>query len=386
MTNRIKIEKLVYEGKGMGLLDGKPVFVPYVAAGETVEIEITRRHRQYLEAKLVKVVEAAPERTDPPCPYYGECGGCQWQHLRYETQLEWKQKILEKTLKRVAKIENPKVLATIPSPKTFGWRSRVTLHGNERGLLGFYRPNSYSVVDIEKCLIAEERVNEQLTELRKNRITKRDYEINVSGKKGFTQVNPEQNENLKNLLKSWAEKLPHETIVELFCGSGNLTEVLSPLAKNCIAVDSDRTAISSTVHGEHLKTVHGEHLKTVHGEHLKTVHGEHLKTVHGEPVEPCNPQFLCTDSIKFFSQYKPEKPLDLLVLDPPRDGAAGVVEGVIKTKPKNILYLSCNPETLARDLKFLKDFAGYQLVQTQPIDMFPQSYHIESLNLITSII
>ena len=172
MTEKIKIEKLVYEGKGMGLLNGKPVFVPYVAAGETVEAEITRRHRQYSEAKLIAVLEPAPERVDPPCPYYGKlatpkpqrgeggCGGCQWQHLSYAAQLEWKQKILEETLRQAAKIENPKVLPTIPSPKEFGWRSRVTLHGNERGEIGFYAPESYRVIDIERCLIVEEGVNE----------------------------------------------------------------------------------------------------------------------------------------------------------------------------------------------------------------------------------
>lgn len=355
MTLTIKIEKLVYEGKGMGLLDSKPVFVPYVAAGETVEVEMNRHHRQYLEAKLIKILEPSLQRVEPPCPYYGECGGCQWQHLSYEAQLEWKQKILEETLRRVGKIENPKVLPTIPSPKEFSWRSRVTLHGDEKGRLGFYKPNTYSVVDIEKCLIVDDGVNEQLTQLRKEKITKRDYEINVSGKKGFTQVNPEQNENLKNLLKTWAEKIPHETVVELFCGSGNLTEVLIPIAKKIIAVDSDRTAIDLATQLLHSYTSTLLHLK-------------------------------CTDSVKFFAQYKPEEPLDLLVLDPPRDGAAGAVEGVLKTKPKNIFYISCNPETLARDLKFLKDFAQYKLVQTQPIDMFPQSYHIESLSWITPII
>ncbi|MDP2599625.1 MAG: class I SAM-dependent RNA methyltransferase [Deltaproteobacteria bacterium] len=349
MTEKIKIEKLVYEGKGMGLLDGRPVFVPYVMAGDTVEVEITRRHRQYSEAKLIAVLEPAPERVEPPCPYYGKCGGCQWQHLSYAAQLEWKQKILEETLLRVAKIENPKVLPTIPSPKELGWRSRFTFHGNDRGEIGFYEPESYRVVDIEKCLIAEDGVNEQLKRLKtedQRPKTKRDYEINTSGKKGFTQVNPLQNENLKKLLKEWAEKVPHQTIVELFCGSGNLTEVLIPLAKNIVAVDSDRTAID-------------------------------LATSSFFSI-----QFHCTDSVKFFAQYKPEAPLDLLVLDPPRDGAAGVVEGVMKTRPKNILYISCNPETLARDLKFLKDFANYELVQSQPIDMFPQSYHIESLSWI----
>ncbi|OGQ04498.1 MAG: hypothetical protein A2W61_07490 [Deltaproteobacteria bacterium RIFCSPLOWO2_01_44_7] len=288
------------------------------------------------------------DRIEPPCPYFGKCGGCQWQHISYETQLEWKQKTLEETLWRTAKIENPHVLPTIPSPKTFGWRSRVTLHGDQKGNIGFFAPNTHKVVDIERCLIVEDSVNEQLAQLRQNKnYLKKDYEVRSTNEKGFTQVNPLQNENLKGLLKEWALKLPHDTIVELFCGSGNFTEVLIPMAKKIVAIDCDRESI--------------------------------------EQAQKSFPavEFICTDGVRYFAKFKPEEPLDLLVLDPPRDGAGGVVEGVIKTKPKNILYISCNPDTLARDLKYLKDFAGYTLVQTQPIDMFPMSHHIESLSLVS---
>lgn len=352
----ITIEKLVYEGFGIGPLEGKPVFVPYVLPGETVKVRIVRRHRHYCHADLVEVLKAAPERIIPPCPYFGKCGGCQWQHIPYQTQLLWKQKILEETLIRMGKMTDPKVLPTIPSPKQFGWRSRVTVHADESGKIGFFAGGTHQVVDVEECLICEDEINEKLRKLRsKNGKQKTDYALKTGEERGFTQVNRLQNENLKKRVRDWAMEVPHDHIVELFCGSGNFTEVLIPMAQKVVAVDSDQAAISLT------------------HQHTGT-----LRLRSGQ----ASAQFFCTDAIRFWSQYKPEQPVDLLVLDPPRDGAAGIVEGVIKHRPQNILYISCNPATLARDLKFLNDFAGYGLVQTQPVDMFPMSYHIESLSWI----
>jgi len=344
MQATIEIEKLIFGGQGLGRFEGKPVFVNFVLPGETVIVEIIKRRRKYLEAKLIKVVNSSSDRMDPPCSYFGQCGGCQWQHIRYETQCHWKESILKETLQRTAQIPKPKILPTIPSPKTLGWRRRVVFHGDEEGKVGFYKPNSHRVVDIEQCSIAEEQVNEELQKIRSQKERqKNNYAV---GGEAFAQVNPLQNENLKKLLKEWATPLPHQTILELFCGSGNLTEALIPLTKNIIAVDSEATAIDAAKEK-------------------------------WEEIE-----FICSDAVRFYAKHTPKDPLDLLILDPPRDGAGGIIEGVIKTKPKNILYISCNPASLARDLKFLKDFASYELAQSQPIDMFPHSYHIESLSWI----
>lgn len=347
----VTIEKLVQGGKGLGFFKEKPVFVPYTLPGEKVRVQILRYKSKVYDGKLLEVLEPSPNRVTPPCPYFGECGGCQWQHMTYETQLKLKQVIIRETLERIGEIGNPNVLATLGSPQPFGWRSRVTFHGNEKGEIGFYAPNSHRVIDIEKCLIVEEEVNQRLEKIRsqptevKNR--KRDYEVRSTDEKGFTQVNREQNETLKKVVFGWAEKLPHDHLVELFCGSGNFTEGFIPLAKKCVAVDCSKEAI------------------------------EVAKKKYPET------KFVCTDAIRYFAHYRSEIPLDLLVLDPPRDGAAGVVEGVIQTKPKNILYISCHPATLARDLKFLKEFAGYQLMECQPIDMFPQSHHVETVSWIS---
>ena len=344
----IKIEKLIEGGKGLGRYNNKPVFVPQVLPGETVAVRVIDQRRHYMEAELKEIIEASPDRIEPECPYFGLCGGCQWQAIPYAKQLEAKRDIVRETLKRIGKIEAPIIEPTLPSPQTFGWRSRVTLHGNERGEIGFYRPKSYSIVDIEKCLIVDDAINTQLAELRAiGPKQKQDYELRATRQKGFTQVNPAQNEQLKTLLKEWIADLPHQTVTELFCGGGNFTQILIPLAEKITAVDSDRQCI------------------------------DHAQETLTNPKA----EFICTDAVKWFA--KQNNPIDLLLIDPPRDGAGGVVEGVLKTKPKNIVYISCNPATLARDIAFLRDFAGYRLVKNRPIDMFPHSFHIESISLLT---
>lgn len=341
----VKIEKLAAGGRGIGHHNGKPVFVSGVLPGEEVEAEIEVYRRGVYEARCRKVLKPAPERIEPACPVFGHCGGCQWQHIAYEVQLLWKETIVRETLQRIGKIADPKVLPAVPSPKTYHWRSRVTLHGNEKGEIGFFAPNSYRVVDIDACTVANENINDQLKMLRqRGEKVRKDYELRDTTIQGFTQVNPEQNEILKKEVIRRASSLPHDTIVELFCGNGNLTHGLIPLASKIIAVDADRRAITEAGDPEH---------------------------------------FLCTDAIRFFSRNPDWPSLDLLVLDPPRDGAGGVVEGVLKHRPKNILYVSCNPATLARDLKYLSDFAGYRLVECLPLDMFPQSHHVEVLARIT---
>ena len=162
----------------MGLLDGRPIFVSSVLPGETVRVKIIRRHKQFFEAELLEILEPSQERIEPPCPYFGKCGGCQWQYMTYATQLKWKQKILEETLIRIGKIANPKVLPTIASPKEFGWRSRVTLHQDESGKIGFFKEKTKEVVDIEKCLIVEDSINEELKKRREEgQRTKKDFEV-----------------------------------------------------------------------------------------------------------------------------------------------------------------------------------------------------------------
>jgi len=348
------VEKLVYGGKGLAHWNGEAVFIPFVVPGETIRARLLSKRQKIWEAECLEVLEPAADRVQAPCPYFGRCGGCQWQHLSYESQLQWKQKIVAESLMRLGKIENPKVLPTLASPKIWGWRSRILVHGDGQGLVGFYEPDSRKVVDVERCRIADDAVNAQLAGARKTLATqKADLELRSDARQGFSQVNPGQNEQLKKLLQSLAGPLAHEHVVELFCGDGNFSRLFLDRARIFVGVDSSSVAIQHAI-----------------------------RTL--APLHPRNlAHFFCDDAAQWWSRYQPQTPVDLLLLDPPRDGCAKMVEGVMKHRPKNILYISCNPATLARDLKFLKDFAGYSLVQTQPIDMFPHSYHIESLSWIS---
>jgi len=355
--SQVKIEKLVYGGAGLGVLNGKACFVQGALPGETVSVRVVRSKSSHMEAVISEIHERSKERVDPPCPYYEKCGGCQWQHLNYEAQLQWKQKILEETLQKIGKVVSPKVLPTLSSPQEFGWRSRVNIHSDGFGKVGFFEPNSHRVVDVERCLVASEVVNQQLLQIRDSlKHIKKDLELRDDGASGFAQVNSLQNEKLKELVLKWAQALPHDFILELFCGNGNFSRELLKISKKFVGVDSAPEGIQKA--------------------------NDDLLSFRRKPESSVF--FHCADAAKFFVSYESKTPMDLLLLDPPRDGCGRVVEGVLKHRPKNILYISCNPATLARDIKFLKEFAGYQFVQSQPMDMFPHSYHIESLTLISA--
>ena len=194
---KINIEKLVYGGSGAGEVDGKMVFVPHSAPGDVLEIETVEDHKTWVEARIVSIIEESPCRIKPKCPAFGKCGGCQWQHLPYETQLEWKRAILRETLERIGKIQNPDVMPTLPSPKEWNYRNKIQLHVDSKGRIGFYKPKSKEVVEFEKCYIADERLNEQLNDRREELSTRdRGVALRVNDGPAFVQINSGQNERI----------------------------------------------------------------------------------------------------------------------------------------------------------------------------------------------
>ena len=349
-TIEVHIDKLVYGGKGLAFWKGQAVFVPLVLPGERVLVRLGGQRKDYWEADLLEILEPSPERGVPRCRYFGKCGGCHWQHMGYATQLFWKREIVKESLVRLGKFENPHVFTILPSPQIWGWRSRIQIHRDPKGHVGFYREQSHDVIDIDECLIADAAVNDDLRQFRSESKNthqmshKETCELRSNPSGVFSQVNPAQNENLKQLLWKWAESLPHNHIVELFCGQGNLSSVFEKRCRTLVGVDVSREAILQ--------------------------------------ARKCSPQFdfYVDEAGSFYKTFQPKNPTDLLVLDPPREGCVDLVEGVVIHQPKNIFYISCNPTTLARDLKLLREKGGYQLVSVQPIDMFPHSFHIESLS------
>lgn len=324
----IKIEKLVYGGAGVGFVDRMPIFVPMTVPGDVVECKIVKQWKGYAECSLQRVIQSSQNRVTPKCEHFGRCGGCQWQHIDYATQILWKQIIVEEQLERIGKFKSPNVLPTIPSPKAWNYRSRISLHKDKNGKVGFYAQGSHDLIEIKECLIAD--VN--------NKVGKSEF---------FTQVNPLQNENLKEMVLSITKEGKHKSVLELYCGSGNLTFPLSSIVGEITASDSDKEAIN--------------HATKSGIKNIRFLHMSAKKTL----------EYALKEGMKF----------DSLLIDPPRDGCKDILELIVDLNPKSIVYVSCNPSTLARDLRFLAD-RGHQFKSVQPIDMFPQTFHIETITKI----
>ena len=347
----VRIEKLVFGGKGLANHEGRTVFVPLTAPGDLAKIEIVKENKDFDEGKLVELIEPAKIRVSPKCPVFGKCGGCQWQHLSYDAQLKWKKKIIIETWERIAK-KSVEVEDVIPSEKQWHYRNRIQLHVNVLGKIGFHASSSHKIVEFDKCLIADERLNKQLDEKRdimkawrKGLGLKIEDERDCDG--SFAQVNTLQNENLKKIVRDFVKKSNSDFVLELYSGGGNLTFAIADTAKKIVASDIDKRAVAGA--------------------------NERVKAKEIENVE-----FEWGDAEKITQNHEGE--IDLVLLDPPRIGAKDTIKWIAKANPKNIIYVSCDPATLARDSIKLFD-AGYEIIKCQPLDMFPQTFHVENVAL-----
>lgn len=344
----IQIEKLAHGGYGLGEVSGKKIFVPYSAPGDELDIEITEDHENWAEGRIVSIVKKAPCRVAHKCPVFGKCGGCQWQHIAYESQIEWKKIILTETLEHVGKIKKPEVLDTLKSPKQWNYRNRIQLHVDSKGRVGFYRPKSKDVVEFAECAIADERINSELN-LKRVEFAKRDRGVALRVEEGpsFTQINSGQNEQIKKTLSDWIREVPHKTILELYAGSGNFTFEIAKSAERVVASDIDGRAI-------------------------KFAREEQVR------LGARNIEFVCAPAERATRRLSGN--CDAVLIDPPRKGCEDSIEAILNLKPGAIIYISCDPATLARDIRSFSA-AGYKLEKTLPIDMFPQTFHIESMSV-----
>lgn len=348
---KIKIEKLVYGGDGLGEIDGKKIFVPYSAPGDILEIEIVEDYDGFSDARIVSIEDPAPCRVKPRCPVFGSCGGCQWQHINYGTQLEWKQKIFIETLERIGKISNPEVGGILRSPKEWHYRNRIQLHIDSKKRVGFYKSKSKEVVEFEECFIADERINLELNKGREE-FAKRDRGIalRVENSGGsFVQINSAQNEQLRKVLIEWLASVPHKAVLELYAGSGNFTFDIAKIVERVVASDIDKKAIEAA-------KVRQKKERVQNIEFISVPSGRAARRI----GDGC----------------------DAVLVDPPRTGCADTLAPIVALRPQSIIYISCNPATLARDAGTLAE-NGYRLERSLPIDMFPQTFHIESLTQFT---
>jgi 23S rRNA (uracil1939-C5)-methyltransferase len=351
----IKIESLSYSGgRGVGRADGLVVFVPGTAPGDLVEVQITNQKPRFAEGQVVRVLEPSPSRREPPCPVANRCGGCSWQHVTYAEQIQQKDKIVRDALRKVEKRQAFEWRPLVPAPSEFGYRNRIQLQVRE-GRYGFFSKGTRDLVAIDQCLIAEETLNQQMKALTAEQLkaTRIELAIRSDGSSVtmleqrdpeealFSQVNTAQNAQLIRLMLENIDGTP-DWIFDLYCGSGNLTVPLAekfPDAK-ITAVDLSRASIQRAPKLNHV-------------------------------------EFVAGDVVEVLGRLRKQNGSGLVVLDPPRTGCdARVLEQVRRLQPKQIVYVSCNPSTFARDVERLLD-GGHRLKSVQALDMFPQTEHVE---------
>jgi 23S rRNA (uracil1939-C5)-methyltransferase len=419
----LKIERIVTGGDGIARhSDGRVVFVPRTAPGEEVEVEYTVERRQWLRARLVRVVEPSPFRREAPCPCYGECGGCQLQHLQYETQLSVKTSIVADSLRRIGRFDI-QTLEITPSSREFAYRNRITLvlrrHRSEI-VFGYHALDDPArLIAVDRCPLAEDAVNDVLSatsatvrkigegvtrdaewrltfrvssegdvglaiegvehpsdidrsllaELiarglvavwmvnEKGRIIAHAgaetlgerwgvYEIPLAGT-AFVQVNRDAAARLDDYFYGQCAVTPGARVIDAYCGFGLRAFELSRGGANVTGIDTNRHAIRAAM----------------------VIGAERGLTVGfiAERVE---------------SVLSKELPADIVILNPPRSGVAPeVVDALLRKPPARIVYVSCDPATLARDLKNLS--AGFALDACRAFDLFPQTAHVETVVTLT---
>jgi 23S rRNA (uracil1939-C5)-methyltransferase len=396
--------KFVYGGEVMGRLpDGRAVFIPFALPGDTVKVALTEDKDRYARGRVVELLQANPNRVVPRCAHFGECGGCHYQHLPYYEQLQVKHSVLVEQLERIGKFKDPPVEDMIPSPYPFNYRSSMRFHLTPAGQLGFYRALDHSVLPIHECHLPEPLLDEIWPRLELDAVPGLDSVSLRSGQSGqdvllslessdpspiefsvdlplsavhlgpggslilagddftlvdvlgvsfvvsagsFFQVNIPIAELIVTHVLELISPTESSTILDVYCGGGLFSYFLAPRSGLVIGIESSPPSAEDFM------------------DNLREFENVELYEAPAEEVLP----FL-------------EIPVDAILVDPPRAGLdRKALDGILSLAPDTVVYVSCDPATLSRDAKRLVR-GGYELVKVTPFDMFPQTFHIESVSL-----
>lgn len=343
----LHIHDVAFGGAGVGRLDGKIVFVPLTIDGERVQAEVVEHRKSFDRARLRKVVVPSAHRVEPNCPYFGRCGGCDYQHIAYDHQLELKRRQVVQLLERIGRITDVEVLPTLPCPSPYGFRNRITVHAKQ-GKIGFFEKNSRDIVDVEHCAIANPAVNDALQELRATGLadgkhrTLRGAEV----PRTFTQTN---DIIAQSLLEFVSSQVIGEVLLDGYCGSGFFGHALADRLERIIGIDWNEQAIKTA-----------------------------------RESARANETYICGDVAEgmeaLLVTYRPQT----VTLDPSTDGLDDRVTSALAIEPPHrLIYVSCNPATLARDLARLRNI--FTIITVQPIDMFPQTAEIETVAVLDGL-
>jgi len=358
----LHIDDVGFGGECIARVDNFVVFVPFSLPGETVEAEIVEVKKHYARARLLKVTKSSPDRVEPRCQHFTVCGGCQYQHVKYETQLTLKHRQVASLFERVGGFDPALVDPVVPCPQPYGYRNRLMIRtqwdGSKQGLnIGFLRAKDRWVVDLDHCDIAEPALNEQILEVRKNppprgglkvviRLEPDDW---VVPKDSFFQNNffllPKLVETVRNCLIDAGTRY----LIDTYCGVGFFGLELAETVERFVGVEIDKPAIRAARQNAEQRGIRNGEFVVGAAEALLP------KLVERFPAEETS-----------------------VLLDPPRRGCAPDSLDLLRSvRMAQIIHVSCHPATLARDLKHLCAEGLYELKRVVPLDMFPQTQHVE---------
>ena len=329
--------------------DGQVIFVPFTAPGETIRAVLTERHKTFARAELLEVLSPSPDRIRAPCPLFGKCGGCATQHLAYSAETRIKVGQIESALKRIGKIGNP-VLRPILTGPEYAYRNRITVH-NQGGKVGFLGTDGRTLVDVARCLLAAEDVNEKLAHLRSRPRPRAHYSVRADEVRGeaFYQSNRPLAEPLKKLV---VEAVPIEAraVLEGYAGTGFFSGPLAQSGRKVVAVESHPAAVEVF----RREVEKAELLEGRFEDEMENA----LARLDREPA--------------------------VCLINPPRGGLSPDARKLLaQARPfLGILYLSCDPPALARDVAALAGF--WKAEWFQPVDLFPRTAHVECLAWLSS--
>jgi len=425
----LHLTAIAHGGEALGRHEGRVIFVPYAIPGETVRVEVVKEKARWARARLLEVLEPSPDRVEPPCPYFGpgRCGGCQWQHIAYPRQLSLKQEIVRDQLTRLGHLDDPPVQPTRAVGEPWGYRNHVQFAVDPQGHIGFYVAGSHEVIPVEKCLLLHPLLDElhaalelELPELIRLSLragittgdqmvileTKGDeapelevdlplscvllrsrepplilvgrgyIEEEVAGRRyrvsagSFFQVNTPGAEVLVEMVTAGLEPGPDDRLLDAYCGVGLFGLALAERVAEVVGIEASPSSCFDFLWNAEAMQLANVTLIEGMVEEVLTAW---IRAVDGPPQPPGEEEEGLSASFG--------EGMDLAVVDPPRQGMGGeAVAALARLEPRRVAYVSCDPATLARDAQaFIQ--AGYQLVEVQPVNMFPQTHHIASVGL-----
>ena len=404
MNYIVDIENLDHQGRGIGRLNGKIVFIEQALVGEKVKIKVTLEKSKFYEGKIIEIIEKSPNRIESKCPYFKECGGCDLLHMPYEKQLEFKQNKVKNILTKYADIQKiDEILKPIiKSNDIFNYRNKVIFQVQEN--IGFYKRKSYELIAVENCLLITKNMNEILKLVKQNlslsnvdkllikdmgncqvmltiylhklinldefleKMQNKIASINIFIKNkpyktiggsniivkllncdflvsptSFFQINLGQTVKLYEIIAEYCDLKQSDQVLDLYCGTGTIGIYLSKYCKNVLGIEINEEAIEDAKKNKDMNNI--KNISFIAGDTKEVI-----KKINFHP--------------------------NVIVVDPPRAGLDNsVINDILKINAERLIYVSCDPITLARDLSILKN--NYNVIEITPVDMFPNTYHVE---------